>query len=71
MSLFQLVPTRGAELLWMTASHDLLLAEHTLHTVGEGERGHKLGYKRKNIKLKKVALENILTLSVREIAIII
>ena len=26
MSLFQLVPTRGAELHWITASHDLLLA---------------------------------------------
>ena len=41
LSLFQLVPTRGAKLLWISASHDLLLAEHTLHTVGEGERGTK------------------------------
>ena len=59
MSLYQLVPIRGAELLQVTASHDLLLAEHTLHTVGEGERGHNMGNTRKNLKILKIALENI------------
>ena len=58
MSLFQHVPTFGAELLWITASHDLLLAEHTLHTVGEGERGCNIqNYKKVNFE--KMTSENI------------
>ena len=64
MSSFQLVPTRGAELLWITASHDLLLAEHTLHTVGGGGKGAQ------DLKYKKNQKIFILP-SVREIAIVI
>ena len=58
-SLFQLIPTRGAELLWITSSHDLLLAEHTLRPVEGGGRGAQDWKYKKIFKFKQIALENI------------
>ena len=62
MPLFQLVPTHWAELLHITASHDLLMAEHTLHTVGGGGKGAQDGkYKKKEEEKieKKKSSENM------------